>query len=126
MKGVVLLGILTLVLIAGCVETTYDRGNNEKQTHVSENTQSYEDGFGYVEQEQTKQIIISGVDKTQEISSHIPVDLVISGVGHYITIKEGTEVSSIFMSGIDIVVMLPEGSNPKITDSGVDNQIKYY
>lgn len=76
--------MLCILFIAGCV-----------QKNQEEN------------QEEIRKILISGIDKTEEISSDVPVDLVVSGVRNQITVLEGTEINS-------------------ITISGIDTQIKYY
>lgn len=73
-----------------------------------------------------KTITISGVDNSQEISNDVPIKLVISGVRNTITIKENTQVTEIIVSGTDIIIYLPEGNNPKITDNGIRTKISYY
>ena len=104
-KLLLIIGILCILLIVGC------------QIKIEEKEK---------EVEEIKKITISGIDNIEEISSDVPVDLVISGVRNQITVIKGTKVNSIRVSGVDIVIILPKGSNPEITDSGVRTQIRHY
>ncbi len=97
-KLLIIFGVLSVLFIAGCVQ---------KQGEI-------------------KEIVISGIDKIEEVYSDVPVDLIISGIRNKVTVLEGTEINSITISGVDITLILPKGSHPEIADSGIDTQIKYY
>lgn len=104
-KTILFILIISILLISGCYELQ------------SQSTQP---------KEEIKEISISGVDKEQEISSDIPVNLTIRGVRNKVTIKENTSVNKITISGVDITIYLPEGTYPEISDSGVRTKIEYY
>jgi hypothetical protein len=71
-------------------------------------------------------IVISGIDKVTEINNDKPIKLVLSGVGNTVTISYNTIVTEIVLSGVDNIVYIPRSSTPKITDSGVNNEIIRY
>lgn len=116
-KLILILGLITLLILSGCSSAD------------SKSTSMDDDCFPFcnddVDEINIKKISISGVDKTQQVSSVQPVELVISGVRNTITVLDETTVEKITVSGTDIVITLPKGSNPEITDSGVRTQIKY-
>ncbi len=117
--------IIIVALILVFIGVIYFGGNqNNENYNYDNNYADNEDNDNSILDEET--ITISGVDKIQEISNNAPIKLVISGVRNTITIKENTQVNQIIVSGVDITIYLPEGNNPKITDSGVRTKISYY
>jgi len=70
-----------------------------------------------------KTITIDGIDKYEEISSDVPIILVVEGIGNIIKIKDNTEVKKIKISGIDITIYLPLDCYPEIEDDGIDTKI---
>ena len=106
MNKILAFAFVMSVLIFGCVLLESDNSPDTKKTDV-------------------KKIDLSGKGQIQEISSETPVLLVVSGVNNTITVKEGTSVQEIDISGVDIKIKLPHGATPKITDSGIRTQITY-
>jgi len=118
--------IIIVALILIFIGAIYFGGNltNENSNNNYDYDNNDADNNNLISEEET--ITISGVDKNQEISNNVPIKLVISGVRNTITIKENTQVNEIIVSGTDITIYLPEGNNPKITDSGIRTKISYY
>ena len=116
--------IIIVALILVFIGVIYFGGNQNNENYNYDNNDADDNNDNSILNEET--ITISGVDKVQEISNNVPIKLVISGVRNTITIKENTQVNQIIVSGVDITIYLPEGNNPKITDSGVRTKISYY
>jgi hypothetical protein len=116
--------IIIVALILVFIGIIYFGGNQNNENYNYDNNYAEDNNDNLILNEET--ITISGVDKVQEISNNAPIKLVISGVRNTITIKENTQVNQIIVSGVDITIYLPEGNNPKITDSGVRTKISYY
>ena len=106
MKIQIILTLFLSLLLCGCILFEPEKSSDTKKTEV-------------------KIIDISGVGQTQEISSEIPVRLLISGVNNTITVTNSTTVQEIDVSGVDVKIKLPRGATPKITDSGIRTQIIY-
>ena len=111
--------ILLVAFIVGYISLTSVNTNLELHGEVVDTKQHNQDS-------EVNTITISGVGKVQEVSSDVPIVLVVSGVNNIITIKEGTTVDQLVVSGVDIEINLPKGSQPIIVDSGVRTKIKYY
>lgn len=111
-NDLLILGLVTLLILSGCSSTNTN-----------------DDCFPFCDEDindvSAKKISISGVDKTQQVSSVEPVELVISGVGNNVDVLDGTIVKTITVSGTDIIIQLPKGSSPEIIDSGINTQITY-
>ena len=117
--GIVLATLLVVIVaFSGCIEeeapTKIPEVTTPSATNIEEETPNVE------------VIVISGVDKVTEINNDKPIKLVLSGVGNTVTISYNTIVTEIVLSGVDNIVYIPRSSTPKITDSGVDNEIIRY
>ncbi len=119
--------IIIVVLILIFIVAIVLIGTNNQNLNSNENqgNSNYDNNYAG-NSNSVKTITISGVDKSQEISDTTPIKLVISGVRNTITIKENTPIDEIIVSGVDITIYLPQGNNPKITDSGIRTKISYY
>ena len=138
--------IIILVLFAsGCTSNYYiNEADSNKQPKIQDNdndlnpaektpTTKEVDKYPEIIPEQSannnnlaeKKYTLGGIDKYQEISSEQPVKITISGVRNKIVVSQNTIVNSIVISGTDIIIILPEGSNPEITDSGIRTTITY-
>jgi len=115
--------IVLVLLVAGCT-TNYvkDTGSNQPSSIQDDCFPFCDDDNPQIDE---KTFTIGGVDNYQEISSEQPVKIIVSGVRNEVSVSEGTTVNSIIVSGTDITINLPGGSNPKIIDSGVRTTIKY-
>ena len=71
----------------------------------------------------SKTISIDGINKYEEISSDVPVVLIIDGIDNTIKIKNNTKVKKIEISGINITVYLPRDCYPEIEDDGINTKI---
>ena len=114
-----ILGVLLVAVIAfsGCIE-------EETPTKPLETTQVGEDLESYTYTTET--IAISGMDEVIEINRDNPIKLVISGMGNTVRISENTVITEIVCSGVDNTVCISRSSAPRITQSGVDNEIIRY
>lgn len=114
-----ILGVLLVVVVAfsGCIE-------EETSTKPLETTPTWENLESYAYTAET--ITISGIDEIIEINRDNPIKLVISGIGNTVTISENTIITEIVCSGVDNTVHISRSSVPKITQSGVDNEIIRY
>ncbi len=72
---------------------------------------------------ETKTFHISGIDKEETVSSDVPIILFVSGIRVVVRVEENTVVQELVVSGIDVTVYLPKGSNPEIDDSGIRTRI---
>ena len=120
--GIVLATLLVVIVaFSGCIEEEAPTKIPEVTTPSATNIEDIEEETPNVEV-----IVISGVDKVTEINNDKPIKLVLSGVGNTVTISYNTIVTEIVLSGVDNIVYIPRSSTPKITDSGVDNEIIRY
>jgi len=71
----------------------------------------------------SKTISIDGIDKHEEISSDVPVVLIIDGIDNTIKIKNNTRIKKIEINGINITVYLPRDCHPEIEDDGINTKI---
>lgn len=123
--------IIIVALILIFIGAIYFGGNLDNENYNYDKNYYYDNN--YIDNENNdnsilneETISISGIDKIQEISNNAPIKLVISGIRNTITVKKNTQVNQIIVSGIDIIIYLPEGNSPKITDSGIRTKISYY
>jgi len=135
-----ILVFITIWLLMGFGGNSNKGYSDLNSNYVPNQNENQNVGGGISPQERT--IAISGTDKEQDVASDVPIQLlisgvqnkvtveqgtivnklVVSGVGHTITVK-GTDIREILLSGTGTTLYLPSGSNPKITESGTGNKI---
>jgi hypothetical protein len=77
-------------------------------------------------EEEVKVIPISGMNQDIIISSEVPVELIVSGMGNVVTIPYDVNVMEIVMSGRDNTVYLPHSAKPQVEISGMRNEVVRY
>ena len=126
-----ILTVFLLAIVATCGCITVEMPNNGGGAYQNTPTQpdepeeydwDYTEDYSY----NIEVITISGVDKVTEINYDKPIKLIVSGVGNTVTVSENTAVTEIVLSGVDNIVYISRSSTPRITQSGVDNEIIRY
>ena len=74
---------------------------------------------------QEKTITVSGVNENLEISESVPVQVIVSGTNNIVTIREGTIVTKIIITGTNTKIILPKDSKPEIIRNGINTIIEY-
>ncbi len=73
-----------------------------------------------------KRVVITGVDKYQEIGGGDPTIVIITGVNITAKILGTANINTITITGQDNILEIPNGKSYNIVDTGVKTEIKYY
>jgi len=125
--GLLILALILSVLMFGCITVNGNNPPNSPANVTTTGAQNYPQSNDNYPQsiEQSVLISVSGVNQSRVISESAPVLITVSGTGNNVEVLDGTEVTMLTLSGTNSTVTLPKGATPQITQSGVNNIIKY-
>lgn len=120
-KIILIIFILSVLILSGC-QTQKNVPNIYKP--LPEECSNMGD---WLEVNTSNQIYsISEKEHVEDVYSEGPLELHISGLDNEITIKEGTDLRRLILTGADNIVNLPRGLELEIIDCCWNSVINYY